>query len=66
MISKKWLLGVIGFAAYLVKKYFGLEMPAELVDDLAELVLLLSAIIPMVANMFKHSSKPAGQKADTA
>lgn len=54
MLNKTWLVGLIGYVAYFVKQATGMDVPDQMVNMVADIVLLLAAIIPMVVNMFNH------------
>ena len=53
-LSKTWLVGLLGYLAFFVKQAFPqVEIPDTLLDQVADVVLLLAGIIPMIVNMTK-------------
>lgn len=53
-INKTWIVGLLGYIVYFVKQFVPtLEVPDALLDNIADVVLLLMGIIPMIANMLK-------------
>ena len=58
VINKKWLVGLIGYVLFFIKQFVpNLEVPDALIDNIADVVLLLMGIIPMLLNMFKPKPK---------
>lgn len=56
-ISKAWLVGLLGYIAYFVKEFAGIELSDELINSVADLILLVMVLIPMFANMTKKSGQ---------
>lgn len=52
-LSKTWLVGLLGYVAFFVKQFTGYEISDELINNVADLILLVIMIIPMVVNMTK-------------
>lgn len=53
-VNKTWIVGLLGYIAFFVKQAFPeLNIPDELLDKVADLVLLIIGIVAMVANMKK-------------
>lgn len=54
VINKKWLVGLIGYVLFFIKQFVpDLQVPDTLIDNLADVILLLMGLIPMLLNMFK-------------
>jgi hypothetical protein len=62
-LDKVWIGGLIGYVAYFIKQFTGFEVPDEMIDKSAELVLLVVMIIAMIRNMTKSKeAKPVEHK----
>lgn len=62
-LDKVWIAGLLGYVAYFVKQFTGFEVPDEMIDKSAELVLLVVMIIAMIRNMTKSKeAKPVEHK----
>jgi hypothetical protein len=58
VINKKWLVGLIGYVLFFVKQLVpNLEVPDAFIDNMADVILLLMGLIPMLLNMFKPKPK---------
>lgn len=53
-ISKAWIVGLIGYIAFFVKQYAGIEITDDMIDKVSELALLVIMLIPMFVNMIKQ------------
>lgn len=50
-LSKAWLVGLLGYIFYFVKMWTGFELPEEMMDKLADIILLGITIAAMIANI---------------
>lgn len=63
-MSKKWLVGLLGYIGYFVKMITGYEVPDEMIDIVAEIILLLIPLIAMFTNMKKGGDTNAEHQID--
>lgn len=59
IMSKSWLVGLLSYLAYFIKQITGVELPDEMINTIAEIILLLIALAAMFTNMRKGGGTDA-------
>ena len=54
-MNKTWIVGLLGYIAYFIKQFTGIDVPDEMINNIADIILLLIALIAMFANMKKSN-----------
>ena len=63
-MSKAWLVGLLGYLAYFIKQFTGFDVPDEMINNVADIILLLIPLIAMFANMKKGGNSNAQHQMD--